>query len=59
MKELLKRIVSIIVSISLKIIVYFWLIKLAKKYRTSVPKVNFIKEKKKILLLIMVKAQYV
>ena len=45
MKELLKRIASIIVSISLKIIVYFWLIKLAKKYRTSVPKVNFIKEK--------------
>lgn len=45
MKELLKRIASTIVSISLKIIVYFWLIKLAKKYRTSVPKVNFIKEK--------------
>lgn len=50
MKELLKRIASTIVSISLKIIVYFWLIKLAKKYGTSVPKVNFIKEKEESTL---------
>lgn len=41
MKELLKRIASIIVSIGLKMLVYYWLIKLAKKYDTSVPKVRF------------------
>lgn len=39
-----KRIISIVIGVGLKMLVYYWLIKLAKKYNTSIPKVDFIKE---------------
>ena len=43
-KELLKRIISIVIGVGLKMLVYYQLIKLANKYNTGIPKVNFIKE---------------
>lgn len=50
-KELLKRIISIVIGVGLKMLVYYWLIKLAKKYNTSIPKVSFIKENEESYLL--------
>lgn len=50
-KELLKRIISIVICVGLKMLVYYWLIKLAKKYNTSIPKVSFIKENEESCLL--------